>query len=353
MRIVMSSGHGKYIRGAAGPAPWGLDEVDEARRVVEQTATYMRDLGAEVITYHDDVSHSQSENLTRIVDFHNSKTRDLDISVHFNAYQVTSKPMGAEVLYVTQEDLADDVSGAIATALDLPDRGPKYRSDLKFLNSTEEPSILIETCFVDSSTDAEHYRENFDIVCRAIAEAVTEESLAPSPQPPPTGLYVAGKCSWFGGPQDNGVSPSEGLAFIYEYEQRPDLFLAQQPPGTTGLARRLNPDVYYVACRWDYLTTPKTMLADKSKRALVRAGDREFLAWPADWGPHQDTGRVADISPGLMDALGINTDDQVEVIYPHEGAMPTPEPEPEPEPAVVRIETEGKVEVWINGMLVS
>ena len=28
------SGHGKYIRGAEGPEPWGLDEVDEARKVV-------------------------------------------------------------------------------------------------------------------------------------------------------------------------------------------------------------------------------------------------------------------------------------------------------------------------------
>ena len=41
MRIVISSGHGKYVRGAAGPEKWksgapggGLDEVDEARRIV-------------------------------------------------------------------------------------------------------------------------------------------------------------------------------------------------------------------------------------------------------------------------------------------------------------------------------
>ena len=33
-------------------------------------------------------------------------------------------------------------------------------------------------------------------------------------------------------------------------------------------------------------------------------------------GPHETTGRVADISPGLMEALDIETDDEVEVIYP-------------------------------------
>ena len=41
------------------------------------------------------------------------------------------------------------------------------------------------------------------------------------------------------------------------------------------------------------------------------------LAHPADWGPHeQETGRAADLSPALMESLGIGTDDIVEVIYP-------------------------------------
>ena len=98
-KVVISSGHGKYIRGAAGPLPWGLDEVNEARRVVEQVATNLRSFGVETITYHDDVSHSQSENLTRIVDFHNAQTRDMDISIHFNAYEVTTTTArGCEVL---------------------------------------------------------------------------------------------------------------------------------------------------------------------------------------------------------------------------------------------------------------
>jgi hypothetical protein len=39
----------------------------------------------------------------------NRRNRDLDISVHFNAYVETEKPMGCEVLYVTQDELAEDV----------------------------------------------------------------------------------------------------------------------------------------------------------------------------------------------------------------------------------------------------
>ena len=41
-------------------------------------------------------------------------------------------------------------------------------------------------------------------------------------------------------------------------------------------------------------------------------------AYPADWGPNEKTGRIADISPGLMEALGIETDDEVEVTFPYE-----------------------------------
>ena len=129
-------------------------------------------------------------------------------------------------------------------------------------------------------------------------------------------LSLEGAVSWFGGPEDDGVSSDEGLAFIYEYEDAPHLFLDEQPPGTSGLARRLDPDVFYIACRWDYDVTPKEMLRDQNNLALVIVPGKRILAWPADWGPHSDTDRIADLSPGLMDALGIETDDEVEVIYP-------------------------------------
>jgi hypothetical protein len=60
------------------------------------------------------------------------------------------------------------------------------------------------------------------------------------------------------------------------------------------------------------------MLANSGQRALVRAtkNGRQALAFPADWGPNEKTGRVADLSPGLCEVLDIETDDEVEVIYP-------------------------------------
>jgi hypothetical protein len=89
--------------------------------------------------------------------------------------------------------------------------------------------------------------------------------------------------------------------------------LPYQPSGTTGMARRLDPSVFYIACRWDYDLYPKEQLLKEI--AVIRAVKTQVIltAFPADWGPHSDTDRVADISEGLMFDLGIMTDDEVEV----------------------------------------
>lgn len=313
MKVVISSGHGLHVRGASGI----LDEVDEARRVVNALAIELRKRDVDVVTFHDDVSTTQSENLDRIVDFHNSEVRDLDVSVHFNAYEQVDKPMGTECLYLTQDDIAAEISEAIA-AVGFIDRGAKKRTDLYFLNETAMPSVLIEVCFVDSEEDARIYTQEFDNIIKNLAKLVkTTPTPLPDPDEPDGLFHAVGPCSYFGGPNDGGVSEDEGVAFFYNVKEAPHLFLATQPEGTTGLARRLNPYVHYLACRWEYSITPKEMLAGMDM-ALVRATrtGRELLAFPADWGPHDDTGRVADLSPSLMMALGIETDDEVEVIYP-------------------------------------
>lgn len=119
--------------------------------------------------------------------------------------------------------------------------------------------------------------------------------------------------STFGGPLDFGVSPTEGLALF----ERPDLqnplhrglFLAAQPPGTTGLARRLNPDRFYIACRWIYSQTSREFLRNCVATVTNPQTNRSAEARPADWGPNISTGRVADLSPGLAAELGLETDD--------------------------------------------
>jgi N-acetylmuramoyl-L-alanine amidase len=183
MKIVISSGHGKYIRGASGyPVPPQCDEVDEARRMVDRIYDLLHHAGVDVVKFHDDVSTSQSANLDRIVDFHNAQgSHDLDVSVHFNAYDGNAH--GCEVLYVTQETLAGEVCDAIVAAGDFTDRGAKYRGDLAFLNGTNEPAILIETCFCDNTTDCNKYNDKFEEICAAIASSISGEEIGESPPP--------------------------------------------------------------------------------------------------------------------------------------------------------------------------
>jgi hypothetical protein len=154
---------------------------------------------------------------------------------------------------------------------------------------------------------------------------VTE--VRPLPAQPEEILFrVEGKMSIFGGPHDLGMAANEDLAFFTRVDfQDPKyayLFLPASPPGTSGLGRRLYPDQYYFACRWNYADTPREFL----RRALARvenpANGRAVDARPVDWGPHLSTGRVADLSPGLAAALGLNTDDIVRITISARRAIP-------------------------------
>jgi hypothetical protein len=171
---------------------------------------------------------------------------------------------------------------------------------------------------VDSDTDAFIYDDNFEVICARMAELLSGEATdMPAPPQAASDFHAVGACSYFGGPEDEGVSADEGLAFYDDVMQAPQLFLPYQPDGTSGLARRLNPFVHYVACRWDYDQTPREMLRENTALVKSLANGTFARAFPADWGPHEKTGRIADLSPGLMDTLGINTDDEVEVIFPY------------------------------------
>ncbi len=138
-------------------------------------------------------------------------------------------------------------------------------------------------------------------------------------------LLGTGKMSVFGGPADEGVGPHEGLALIgptdLAFWWYSSLFLPQQPAGTTGLARRLNPRAFYLAMRWDYARWPKAFLRSAMVKLANPANDRYVFARPVDYGPGDgsvidgqttpDTGRIADLSPGAATALGLQTDEVV------------------------------------------
>jgi N-acetylmuramoyl-L-alanine amidase len=175
-KVAISSGHGLYVRGASGsPVPPQLDEVNEARKVVDRVAQL---LGC--VKFHDNSSTSQSANLNAITNWHNKQSRDLDVSVHFNAYDHSAH--GVEVLYVTQQSLAAELSAEIAEVGQFTNRGAKKRTDLAFLNNTNKPAILVETCFCDNTGDSNKYNQYFESICQSIAEIIGDTMIEEPPE---------------------------------------------------------------------------------------------------------------------------------------------------------------------------
>jgi hypothetical protein len=191
MKLAISSGHGLHIRGARGnPVPPQLDERDENVKVVDRVTQILNDGGVPTVKFHDDKSTTQDSNLSAITSWHNKQTRDYDVSVHFNAYDHTAH--GTEVLYVTQADLAARVSLAISDAGNFTNRGAKKNGNLSFLNNTNKPAILIETCFCDNTNDSNKYRQHFEKICHAIAASIAGNALGESkpPEQPPVDVPV-------------------------------------------------------------------------------------------------------------------------------------------------------------------
>lgn len=149
---------------------------------------------------------------------------------------------------------------------------------------------------------------------------------------------ITGKCSEFGGPNDTGVGVNEDLSLYgrKDLSMAPEgMFLPDQPPGTGGTARRLNPEFFYCAMRWAYMDDHKSKLLPGLGFCLPVTTTPPFLhgspifvknpkfpqitsarVWAADWGPNSETGRIIDCSPGLLRYLGASTDDELTVEIP-------------------------------------
>ena len=187
-QVNISSGHSINCQGAADI----INEVTEARKVVDRVYEIIKASGKQCYKYHD-TSSSSTQNLVNIINWHNGFNDGVDVSIHFNAYAHVDKPMGTEVCYYSNSSLATAVSKEIATAGGFIDRGAKQRTGLYFLKHTNKPAILIEVCFVDSVADVNLYRANFERICQAIAKTLignivvpTPTTPAPTPKPTPT-----------------------------------------------------------------------------------------------------------------------------------------------------------------------
>lgn len=131
-------------------------------------------------------------------------------------------------------------------------------------------------------------------------------------------LRISGRCSTFGGPDDSGMTPDEGLALYWTHDQcdeRPHLFLPRTPENERlGTSKRLDPDANYIAIRFNKAERSIQAWRNSQFRVSNPANGHFQIARLTDWGPNVATGRAVDLSPALARLLGVSTDDTVEVL---------------------------------------
>ncbi len=123
--------------------------------------------------------------------------------------------------------------------------------------------------------------------------------------------FVRGKVSWFGGPNDTGVTSQETGAITGE---RLRSLNSPTQPSTATLNSRPG-DFYYIAMRWDY--APRGKDAWRAARLLVvnPTNNKAVVVRPVDWGPNINTRRVMDLSPQALRDLGLTTDQDALIAF--------------------------------------
>jgi len=123
--------------------------------------------------------------------------------------------------------------------------------------------------------------------------------------------WVRGRLSWFGGPNDTGIGPTETGAITGERMRS-----MNSPVDASRATIDSRPeDFYYVAMRWDY--HPNGTSFWRNARILLEnplTGVRVVVR-PIDWGPNTSTHRIVDLSPQALTDLGVHTDDELLIAF--------------------------------------
>ena len=188
MKILLISGHGAGDTGAVG---CGYKEADLTRQATELLDKYIKAYDVSVTRYpvsHDAYQDNKRGNLQ-----YSFKAFNLVVEVHFNSYNKSA--YGSEVLYKQEsiKPLASKISAGIAS-FGFYNRGAKYRSDLMNMNTCYRmgiPYILIETAFIDNSSDMTRYHNNMSAIWKKVADVIAgyygfgkSSGTTPAPQTP-------------------------------------------------------------------------------------------------------------------------------------------------------------------------
>lgn len=150
MKIFINAGHGGLDPGAV--SNYMTKEKDITRTVAASLAAMLIEKGYNIEFFQ------QKENVNEVVEVEKGSSSCLFISLHCNS-AANALAGGVEVLYYptsgTGKALAGVLSKSISETLELKNRGAKPRKDLRVLNGTKAPAVLIELAFLSNPKEEE------------------------------------------------------------------------------------------------------------------------------------------------------------------------------------------------------
>lgn len=175
-KFFISAGHRGRGTGAMGN---GIDEGAEAIVLRNEVSSVLRGMGYEVINDADNATLSavvKSINMAQ-------KPDDVSLDIHFNA--AGSQATGVECFVregakVMEKVIAIDLCAALSSVMGIKNRGVKadsmgQHSRLAMCSDIRCSAILLEVCFLSSTTDVTKYREHKMEVVRAIADTLAKK----------------------------------------------------------------------------------------------------------------------------------------------------------------------------------
>ena len=176
--VTVHGGHNPSGKIACGASDY-LDESKEDRIITKKVVSLLKKKGIKAYNCTVKNGKNQTDVLKKICDKCNSKTRDLDISIHFNSAdhqtKLDGKTTGTEVWVKSTDGIREKLATKICqniSRIGFRNRGVKTTSNLYFLNHTNKPALLIEVCFVSDPDDAALYKTHKDDIARAIVTSI-------------------------------------------------------------------------------------------------------------------------------------------------------------------------------------
>lgn len=177
MKINVHAGHNFKVPGASGV----FSETTEDRKVKDLVIAKLKTLGHTVYDCTDETATTVRGNLEAIVAKCNAHSVELDVSIHFNAFDGTAN--GTEVCIYSESSASKNTAQKIANEIEKlgfkkRNGGISIRNGLYVLRHTNAPALLIECCFCDSKKDASLYKA--DTMANAIVKGITGQSVSTS-----------------------------------------------------------------------------------------------------------------------------------------------------------------------------